>query len=182
MGRARSAVYVVATFGALLGHALGYLFAHPDAHARAHALAAHGYMGVAAALALPAFAAAIAWILVAPRGDRRSVRPASVAAVQVAVFVGQEILERAVVGHGPAAAVAEPALWWGVVAQVAVGLALGAVLRQAEGAVDRLRLGSVPVPPTASRDAAPRCPAGEVPPPPRPSPLSRRGPPLPRVT
>jgi hypothetical protein len=54
------------------------------------------------------------------------------------LFTGQEIAEHTLAGHGPAAALHSPALWWGLAAQVVTALVVVVVLRASAATGARL--------------------------------------------
>jgi hypothetical protein len=163
--------------GVLLGHGVGYLVAHPDAADRTGALAGHAYHAGILDAAIPLAAAAVVLSLLAGRrgGARSRTGAASLAAWQIAVFVGLELAEHVAAGSGLAGALAEPGLWWGAVAQVPVALAAVGLLRLSHQAGRRLAAGrSIPArrrpPPTATPVAAPTRTVV--------LPITRRGPPV----
>lgn len=147
---------LLAPAGVLAGHALGYLLAG-SGHTGAHAVD-HGYLPTAAAVAVPAVLAAVVWTVLG--ADRREgpgmARGCSLRFLVVAqwtLFVGQELVEHAATGDA-ARVVASPALWLGLVSQVAVAAAAMLFLSAASwvgGRVVAFRSGSVsslsPAPP-----------------------------------
>ena len=134
----RVAVVLAAPTGVLAGHALGYTAAGPHAGA-----VDHSYLGTAAAVVGPLAVAAVLWA-VATGGRSRSrsgLRPLPLGpllAAQWAMFAGQEMVEHALAGHGPADALASPAVWLGLGAQAVVALGLAVLLKAAGLAGARL--------------------------------------------
>ncbi|MEA2687059.1 MAG: hypothetical protein QOE93_2254 [Actinomycetota bacterium] len=136
--RLRPALVLAAPVGVLGGHAIGYLAAPGPAGAAA---VHHGYLALASGIALPLAVAAMGWAAVAGRGpaDRhRSVPVGPLLLAQWMLFTGQEVVEHALAGHGPAAALQSPALWFGLAAQVVTAAAAIAVLRASAAAGSRL--------------------------------------------
>ena len=131
LSSARVAVALAAPAGVLAGHAVGYLAG--DAHSGGHAVD-HAYLSGAAAVVGPLAVAALVWAgLSGARPGARSLPFGPLLAAQWALFFGQEMIEHALAGHGPLAALESPAVWLGLAAQVVVALAL-AVLLHAAGA------------------------------------------------
>lgn len=126
---------VTAWTGVVLGHLLAYAAVHPDPVARhRHLLATgHGSFDVlvhSLALALPAallLTALRAVLRPGPIGTAGGARRllAGLASVQVPLFVLLECLER---GFSPAAALSDPAVLLGVVAQLLVAVGSTALL------------------------------------------------------
>lgn len=130
---------LLAPLGVVAGHTLGYLLAHPDRAERAHALTGHGWLPTLAVLgAAPALASLTGAAASGVRGRRRAFSVLGLAALQVGLFVGIELLEHALSGAGALAALREPGLWLGLPAQLLfavlglgllrTGAALGAAL------------------------------------------------------
>ena len=121
-------VALAAPLGVVAGHTLGYQAADPHAH-----VVSHSYLGAVAAIAAPLAVAALAWAALSETrlGPRPAVPTGSLVAAQWALFVGQEMAEHALAGHGPAEALRSPAVWLGLVAQALVALAVALLLRAA---------------------------------------------------
>jgi len=133
--RHRPALVLAAPAGVLGGHAIGYLAAPGPAAADAlH----HGYLALVLAV----------WMLwpgrrgvedadglteMAPSpprpGPTRTGPLGPLVVAQWVLFTGQEAVEHALAGHGPAAAFHSPALWFGLAAQVVTALAVVLLLR-----------------------------------------------------
>lgn len=117
----------------LAGHGLGYELAG-SGHAASHPVD-HGYLPTAAAVALPAAVAALLWVA-AGLGGHRDGAPARapsvvfLVAAQWVLFASLELIEHAAAGE-VAAVVASPALWLGLLSQVAVAAATALLLRAA---------------------------------------------------
>lgn len=130
-------------FGVVAGHTIAYLLAHPGAADRARALGSmHAHVGPLAVVgAVAMLAALVAAVRVGFRAGRVPVTVAGLAACQVVVFSVMEVSERVAAGGDAAAAVREPALWIGVVVQLAVVGVARWLLRVAEvvGAAIRAR-------------------------------------------
>lgn len=173
---------LVAPAGVLAGHAGGYFLAG-SGHAGVHPVD-HGYLPTAAAVAIPPVVAALLWSSVgagrhpgcSAAGRAGSLR--FLVAAQWVLFVGQELIEHAAAGH-PAAVVASPALWLGLVSQVAVAASAVLLLSAASwvgGRVVTVLLSSVsslPPPPAWPLVAGARPVTGMV-----LATVSSRGPPL----
>ena len=172
---------LVAPAGVLVGHAGGYFLAG-SGHTGAHPVD-HGYLPTAA-VAIPPVVAALLWSAVgAGRHPGRSAagRAGSLrflVAAQWVLFVGQELVEHAAAGH-PAAVVASPALWLGLVSQVAVAAAAVLLLSAASWVGRRVvtvllsPVSSLPPPPAWPLVAGARPVTGMV-----LATVSSRGPPL----
>lgn len=125
----------LAAAGALGAHALAYGLVHGDPGAGHHG--AHGYLPVAARLAVPAAVLAAVWLVATsrrpcPLGLRRLAR------LQLIGFGAQEALEQVLSGHGPAGLVAQPVFWLGLGAQVVVAVVIVLGLRTARVVRDAL--------------------------------------------
>ena len=147
--RLRPALLLAAPAGVLGGHAIGYLAApEPAGGGAVH----HGYLSLALALSVPLAVMAVAWAATIGASGSRAVprppRPVPLGPLLVAqwvLFTGQEAAEHAVSGHGLAAALHSPALWWGLAAQVVTAAAILVLLRAsaATGALLVALLGGV---------------------------------------
>lgn len=131
--RLRPALLLAAPAGVLGGHAIGYVAA--PGPGGAHALH-HGYLALALSIAVPLAVLAVAWAAAegaTGRGTRtgaaRSAPVGLLLTAQWMLFTGQEVVEHALAGHGPAAALQSRALWWGLAAQVVTALAVIFLLR-----------------------------------------------------
>jgi hypothetical protein len=136
-----------ATAGLLVGHALSYLVAIPDPHHRDLLLdrTGHDYLPAATEAAIIVALAGVAALLVrawsargAAAGERLAPLAATLAVVQVAAFVGQEVLERLLAGVPLAELAHDSVLPVGVVVQVTVALAGAALLRWLSGTSARI--------------------------------------------
>ena len=136
---------LVAPAGVMAGHALGYLLAGRG-HAGHHAVD-HGYLPAAASVAVALFLGTLLWNFARVRssGPRTSPwgSPASGPPVRLMVcaqwvlFVGQELVEHAAAGDA-VAVIQSPALWLGLVSQVAVATAAILLLSAADWAGGRV--------------------------------------------
>ena len=129
LNSARTAVALAAPAGVVAGHAVGYLAADPHSGSPA---VDHSYLAGAPSLCAPLVVAALLWAATAGAGScRRSLVAGPLLAAQWALFVGQELVEHTLAGHGPGAALQSPAVWIGVAAQALVAVALALLLRTA---------------------------------------------------
>lgn len=130
----------------MAGHALGYLLAGRG-HGSHHAVD-HGYLPAAASVAVALFLGTLLWKFASARryGARRSPwrsPPTSGPPVRLMVcaqwmmFVGQELVEHAAAGNA-VAVIQSPALWLGLVSQVAVATAAILLLAAADWAGGRV--------------------------------------------
>lgn len=140
--RLRPALVLAAPAGVLGGHAIGYLAAPGPAPAAA---VHHGYLALVLAVAVPLAVLAVAWAATAGAGAVRETpaRDRGVAlgpllVAQWVLFAGQEVVEHVAVGHGAGAALASPALWCGLAAQVLTALAVVVLLRASAATGARL--------------------------------------------
>jgi hypothetical protein len=171
--RRRLMIGLLVPVGVWLGHALAYAIGGPPGPEVADQ---HGYLGLAPILTVPSALLAVTWWAADRRGRRAELPGAlSLAAVQVALFLVQETVERLVVAGDPVAVLSAPVLWWGLGAQALIAGLVALLVRAARGTVEALlrrrrRRAPGPV-------AAGATPAG------RPlrrrcrTPVSRRGPP-----
>lgn len=122
MGRVRR--IVIALAGVMVGHDVVHAMPHDHPND-----AAHGYVVVASALLIPAGIVALAGLV---REGRRSgttaVHPGRLAALQAALFAGQELLEATATGTPPTVATLDPVMWIGVCLQAAIGWTIYAAL------------------------------------------------------
>lgn len=166
-------------FGVVASHTISYLLAHPGAGDRARALGSvHGHL---APLALVGAASVIVAALAAGdagyRGLRLRVTAGQMAAGQVVAFAGMELGERLVDGAGVSAALREPAVWIGLVVQLAVAFVARVLVRVSERAgaslaarrARRWRRAPAVVWPASAVGVVPVAPVTS---------LSRRGPPV----
>lgn len=142
----RATTWLLASGGVFVGHILGYAVAHPDSAERALALSGHAYFGPAAAVVVPV--AAVALLAVAIRtvrqlGDVPSFSELAVA--QVGLFLFQELFERVPGVGGPLDAFAEPGVWAGLIAQVAVAWIAIRLVRATARVVHAVVSGARPV-------------------------------------
>lgn len=165
-------VALLVPVGVWLGHALAYAIDGPPG---AEVADQHGYLGLAPILTVPAGLLAVTWWAAGRRGRRAELPGAlSLAAVQVALFLVQETVERLAVAGDPVAVLSSPVLWWGLAAQTlvagVVALLVRAARRTVEALLRRRRRAPEPVAVTATPVDRPlwRRPR---------TPASRRGPP-----
>jgi len=178
IGRRRVVAALLVPLGVVASHTIAYLLAHPEAGDRARALGSvHGHL---VPLALVGAASVVVAALAAGdagyRGRRLPVTAGQLAACQVLVFAAMELGERVADGAGVSAALREPAVWIGLVVQVAVALVARSLVRVSERLGARLAARRAR---PARREAGivwPALPAGAVPAS-RITPMSRRGPP-----
>jgi len=113
----RLARLVLAMAGVQIGHAIVHALPHPHPND-----AAHGYIPMAAAVLLPLGAVALISLIRSEwRTGDRQVRLIEVAALQVFIFTGQEILETMSVGGSALGFLTDPVMWAGLAVQMAVG-------------------------------------------------------------
>jgi hypothetical protein len=171
--RRRLMVALLVPVGVWLGHALAYAVGGPPGAEVAHQ---HGYLALAPTLTVPAGLLAVTWWAAGRRGRRAELPGAlSLAAVQVALFLLQETVERLAVGGDPLAVLSSPVLWWGLGAQALVAGLVALLVRAARRTVEALlrrRRRRTPEPVAAAATPADRPPRRR----PR-TPASRRGPP-----
>jgi hypothetical protein len=130
-------LFAFAVGGLLVGHALAYLIAVPDPHHRDLVLGrtGHAYLPTLAEVAIVLVLAAAAALVARVLGGRPAAEPSyrsvatRLAVLQVLAFGGQEVTERLVARVSLADLVHDHVLAIGVVAQVAVALAAGLLLR-----------------------------------------------------
>jgi hypothetical protein len=115
--------------GFVAGHELGYQAASLVGPTPVAAVG-HGYLAVAALVGLPFATAALARTFLAGfRAQLPPVRLRTLATGQVALFLAVELGEHASVGLGPADTLAEPAVLFGLAAQLLVAALLFLVVR-----------------------------------------------------
>jgi hypothetical protein len=170
--RRRLMVALLVPVGVWLGHALAYAIDGPPG---AEVADQHGYLGLAPILTVPAALLAVTWWATGRRGRRAELPGAlSLAAVQVALFLLQETVERLAVAGDPLSVLWSPVLWWGIGAQALaaglVALLVRAARRTVEALLRRRRRAPQPVAVAATPVDRPlrRRPR---------TPASRRGPP-----
>lgn len=168
----RSLLGVQAVVGVVLGHIVVYALVHPDPANRADSLAASGhvYWPVAVALAAVGALLAVAGVLLAAAGRGLSganTRHSGVgiagwlgrlAALQLALYGGMEIVERAAAGADLSALVGAPELRLGLVVQLVVALAMVAMLSLLDLVTERMAASfgaSVPCFPRAGHQLQP---------------------------
>jgi hypothetical protein len=129
-------VFGFAVLGLLLGHALSYLIAVPDPHHRDLILqrTGHGYLPafgeLAAVLALAGVASLVVRAFACRGGRPPETAPVGLlVTIQVAAFLGQEVLERVVAGAPLGDLLSQDVLAIGVIAQVAVATVAAFTLR-----------------------------------------------------
>jgi hypothetical protein len=175
--RRRLMVALLVPVGVWLGHALAYAIDGPPG---AEVADQHGYLGLAPILTVPAALLAVTWWATGRRGRRAELPGAlSLAAVQVALFLLQETVERLAVTGDPLSVLSSPVLWWGIGAQALaaglVALLVRAARRTVEALLRRPRRAPQPVAVAATPvdrplRRRPRTPASRRGPPPLPAP------------
>jgi hypothetical protein len=170
--RRRLMVALLVPVGVWLGHALAYAVEGPPG---AEVVDQHGYLGLAPVLTVPAALLAVTWWAAGSRGRRAELPGAlPLAAVQVALFLLQETVERLAVAGDPLTLLSSPVLWWGIGAQALAAGLVALLVRAARRTVEAL---------LRRRRRAPEPMAVAVTPVDRPlrrrprTPVSRRGPP-----
>jgi hypothetical protein len=152
--RARWVAVALVPLGTVLGHVLGYAAAGRDA-----ALAgSHGHLRLALWPAVAATVAALAVVALGHRASgRRGLRLSGLLVAQVGLFAGIEAVEHLHAGHGVLSVVAEPAVLWGLGAQLLSAALLVTACRLAHttGRLVRARLGRRPAPARAVRRRIP---------------------------
>jgi len=125
------AVALLAVAGALTGHWTGTTLADPSG------LVDHGYLGPVGIVLTPAAIAASAWLTL--RGARRvglaDLSVSHLIALQVAVFVAQELVELAGAGLPLTQFLTEPAILLGLAAQLPVAFVIRFAVRLAAALV-----------------------------------------------
>jgi hypothetical protein len=171
--RRRLMIALLVPVGVWLGHALAYAAGGPPG---AEVADQHGYLGLAPTLTVPVALLAVTWWAAGRRGRRAELPGAlSLAAVQVALFLAQETVERLAVDGDPLALLSSPVLWLGLGAQALVAGLVALLIRAARRTVEALRRRErrrVPGPVAVVATPAAR-PFGRRP----RTPASRRGPP-----
>lgn len=159
--------------GTLAGHVAGYLAAgrHPGVDG------GHGHLRPGAWLATLAALVALGWLAAARGPVRTRVPLGPLAAGQAVLFVGLESAEHLVWGHGLGRLWAEPALRWGLAAQVVAASLLVAAAAVARATGDRVRALLFRRRPVVTAAAAPVDAASAVRGATLASPASERGPP-----
>jgi hypothetical protein len=115
--------------GFVAGHELGYLGASGLGSAP-RAGGGHGYLAVAALVALPFALAALARAFLAGLWSQLPpVRLSTLAAGQLALFLAVELAEHAALGVHPVATLSQPAVLLGLAGQLAVAGALYLIVR-----------------------------------------------------
>jgi hypothetical protein len=175
--RRRLMVALLVPVGVWLGHALAYAIDGPPG---AEVADQHGYLGLAPILTVPAALLAVTWWATGRRGRRAELPGAlSLAAVQVALFLLQETVERLAVTGDPLSVLSSPVLRWGIGAQALaaglVALLVRAARRTVEALLRRHRRAPQPVAVAATPvdrplRRRPRTPASRRGPPPLPAP------------
>lgn len=161
--------------GTVAGHGAGYLLAGQDASLGG----GHGHLRPATWLTAAVAVLALGWVAAARDGLTRRPRTAVLAAAQSGLFLALEGAEHLASGHNPAHLLHEPALRWGLAAQLVTAalLVLATVVARSSG--ERVRaLLSAPARPPAAAPALVRRPraalrAGLL----AVSPATERGPP-----
>lgn len=121
--------------GTIVGHVVGYGMA--GRHAGLDG--SHGHLRPAAWLTTLAALVALGWVAGAQRPVPSRLPLAWLAVGQAVSFFGLESAEQLAGGHGLAEMLAEPALRWGLLAQVATAAALVVVAVSARASGDRVR-------------------------------------------
>jgi hypothetical protein len=130
MRRSRIVMALAVPFGFVAGHAAGYGFAHHDHADHAAAMAGHGYFSSLTTVAVPLLLLSLGCaVWNGRRGERFDLGIAPMAAQLVTVFGAIELVEHLADGVPMDHILADPALWIGVVAQIAVAFLLQLLLR-----------------------------------------------------
>jgi hypothetical protein len=136
--RRRLMIALLVPIGVWLGHALAYAIEGPSG---ADVADQHGYLGLAPILTVPAALLAVTWWATGRRGRRAELPGAlSLAAVQVALFLLQETVERLEVAGDPLSVLSSPVLWWGIGAQALAAGLVALLVRAARRTVEALLL------------------------------------------
>ena len=141
----RTSLWLLATAGVVIGHLVGYAVAHPTGSGRAAALAGHEYLSGVGTVLLPLGLVAV--VAIAVRTVRRLDDPptlTSLASLQVALFLAQEVLERIPGPGAPVDVLGERGVWIGIVAQVVVAWLALRLVHRTVGVVRRLVAGVRP--------------------------------------
>jgi hypothetical protein len=134
--RRRLMIALLVPAGVWLGHALAYAIGGPPA---AEVADQHGYLGLAPTLTVPSGLLAATWWAAGRRGRRAELPGAlSLAAVQVALFLLQETVERLAVAGDPLSVLSSPVLWWGIGTQVLAAGLVALLVRAARHTVEAL--------------------------------------------
>lgn len=154
----RVSLWLLASAGVLVGHVIGYAVAHPDDVDRSVALAGHAYMGPVGTILIPLGLLAVLGIAIRTvRRGRATDVPTlrHLATAQVALFLVQEVLERAAGPVAPSTVFTERGVWFGVVAQVLVAWVALRLVRFSVAVVRAVASG-----PKVATSAAPSLPYG----------------------
>lgn len=126
---------ILAPLGTIAGHVVGYGIAGQHAGLDG----SHSHLRPAALLAGLAALAVFGWVAGARRPQPPRLSVAWLAVGQAALFLGLESAEQLAGSHGLDHLLAEPALRWGLLAQVATAAAIVAVAVSARVSGDRVR-------------------------------------------
>ncbi|HEX2701597.1 MAG TPA: hypothetical protein VHM89_15460, partial [Acidimicrobiales bacterium] len=118
--RAAAVALALVPLGTVAGHVVGYSLADRSAAFDG----SHSHLRPTTWLAAVLALGAVGWVASGRDGHRARVRVGWMAAAQAALFVVMEAVEHLTAGHGITHLLAEPALRWGVGAQVVTGAAL----------------------------------------------------------
>lgn len=124
------------------GLALGHFMAYGAARAQGSLpslVGGHGSVHILLLLAVPFALAMVVRVAVgARRGEPLPVRLGWLAVQQVVAYVALELVEHGAAGIGPAAALRESTVLWGIAAQLALALLMTTLARGVRVAVQRL--------------------------------------------
>ena len=136
--RGLAVVLGLAPLGTVAGHVAGYAVA--GEHAAFDG--SHAHLRPTTWLTVVAACAALAWVATGRAGAGARPRLGRLAAAQIAAFVAVEAVEHLVAGGGVDALLHEPAVRWGLAAQVAVaaGLVVVTALARVSGVLVRTAL------------------------------------------
>jgi hypothetical protein len=134
--RRRLMIALLVPVGVWLGHALAYAIGGPPG---AEVADQHGYLGLAPIVMVPSALLAVTWWAAGRRGRRAALPGAlTLAAVQVALFLVQETVERLAVAGDPLALLSSPVLWWGLAVQALIAGLVALLVRAARRTVEAL--------------------------------------------
>ena len=147
--RRRLAAILLAFPGVLAAHLLAYQWVNLGPLTTQNGVG-HGYLPTAVPVGASLGVVTLLWLAVAGvRAAGTDARPPAVLliAVQLGIFVIQELGEHLFSGYGPAALLAEPAFWLGLALQGPVALLLLGLVRLGRQIATRLLSPSPVVPP-----------------------------------
>lgn len=140
-GASRRTLLALTVAGVVAGHFLAYILDPEQGHAAA---AHHRYWPIATVIAVAAGLAGTLWLLVPHVRQGGIPRPRVIpvamrlAVLQVGLFLGIEVMERAVSGGEAAAFLGTSLAWIGAAMQVAVAVAVAVMARALAGVAEAL--------------------------------------------